>query len=48
MTAEQIKEYLLQRKERIERNLENTTSDEQDIWYNAQLAEVTDIIKSIR
>lgn len=48
MTAQEIKEYLLQRKENVKRNLNNATTDERKLWYNAQLAEITDIISSIR
>lgn len=51
MSAEQIKQYLVQRQQNIKTNItisQEQNNKERECWYTAQYQEVSDILKAIR
>lgn len=48
MTAEQIKAYLEKRLENAKQNRHNAKDRDALLWYEAQIVEISDLIKTLR
>lgn len=48
MTTKEIKNYLERRLENAKRNRHNAKNRDALLWYEAQITELTDLIKTIR
>ena len=48
MTTKEIKNYLERRLENAKRNRHNAKNRDALLWYEAQITELTDLVKAIR
>ena len=48
MTTKEIKEYLKQRLAMAVQNRKGAKNSSETLWYDAQIVELTDLIKTIR